>query len=203
MKKLTLLFLAFTFCLNSFAATGTADELARAFDDFQYSITVDWDQKDQKAYQAMMNTFYEKLDKLTQKDGMAVSDLEKMVEEKVKDPKVVSALRLKVQLLGKSASREDILSLLRSESSALYSKGASWNGDATLTYGIIALVVGIVAYAIYFQLTHDCVKYEEGNTYSCSASQHYSCDYSGFDCGYVDGPEHCGYNTICTQYVKK
>lgn len=52
--KLTALLLTFCFSLNVMASTGTVQELERHLDEYQYALTVEWDQKDQSFYQTQM-----------------------------------------------------------------------------------------------------------------------------------------------------
>ncbi len=203
MKKIFTVFLLLTLCLQSFAATGGADDLARAFDDYQYAVTVDWDQKDQASLKAITEAFYSRIDKLSQENGTTAAGLEKLIDQKVKDPAVLAALRVKIQLLGKNATREQVLEMLKNESKNLYQNGASWNGEAVMTYSLIIVVAALFAYAIYFELTHECVKWEEDpDSFDCRPKQYYTCSRFS-ECGYIEGPVECGYDTVCTEYVKK
>lgn len=203
MKKICLTLLALVFCLNSFAATGVADDFARIVDDYQYSLTVDWDQKDQAMHEKITNKFYEDLDVLTKGKGLKTEEMEKMLMAKVKDAKVLNGIRAKIALMGKDASREELMGLLRSEAKNLYSSGSSWNGDATLTWGIAIVVGALIAYAVIFQLTHTCVRYEQRDYKTCTEATDYGCDYSGFNCGTVYlGYTECKYESYCAEYEK-
>lgn len=204
MRKVFLGLLAMVFCLNSFAATGVADDFARLVDDYQYSLTVDWDQKDSAVEEQLTKKFFLGLEQLTKEKGLKAEELEKMVSAKVKDPKALAAIRVKIALLGKNASQKEVMELLKSESKNLYTSGASWNGDAVITYGLVILVAALVAYGIYFQLTHECVRWEQNDYKTCYAETDYGCDYSGWDCGTVyTGRTVCDYESYCAEYVKK
>lgn len=204
MKKLCFALLAMVFCLNSFAATGVADDFARLVDDYQYSLTVDWDQKDSAVEEKLTTKFFLGLDQLTKEKGLKIEELEKMISSKVKDPKVLEAIRVKIALMGKNPSQKEVLELLKAESKNLYHSGASWNGEAVITYGFGILIVALFAYAIYFELTHECVRYEENDFPTCRAETDYGCDSFGRNCGTVyTGRTVCDYESVCVEYVKK
>ena len=48
MKKFSLAILCFMMTLNTFAATAGSEDFIQIFDNYQYAVTVDWDQKDDK-----------------------------------------------------------------------------------------------------------------------------------------------------------
>ena len=52
--------LCLCFSFNVLAHPGTVSDLERLFDDYNYSVTVDWDQKDQTFYENQTNIFFEK-----------------------------------------------------------------------------------------------------------------------------------------------
>ena len=202
MKKLALGILCFMMTLNSFAAsTGKAD-LIQVFDEYQYSVTVDWDQKDEKKLAELTDDFYKNIDKLTLEKGVDVKELEALVNSRTQNAKVAEALKVKLSLLGKNPSRAELIKFMKEESNQMYARGSSWNGDTPYIAGTIIFFVAIVAYAIWFHATHECVSWEEqADEVNCTRS-------SGID-NYGDiyyyGPEHCKteYVQVCTQWVKK
>ena len=203
MKKIFLGLLAMVFCLNSFAATGVADDFARLVDDYQYSLTVDWDQKNPAVEDQITKKFFLGLDQLTKEKGLKIEEIEKMVTAKVKDPKALEAIRVKIALLGKNPNQREVMELLKAESKNLYSAGASWNGEAVMVYGLVIVFAALTAYAIYFQLTHECVRWEENDYKTCYAETDYGCDSMGWDCGTVyTGRTVCDYESYCAEYVK-
>ncbi|MES2527222.1 MAG: hypothetical protein V4598_09040 [Bdellovibrionota bacterium] len=196
MKKLLSIVLALTFSLNVFAGTATA-ELEKSLDNYQYALTVEWDQKDQKFYDAKTAAFFKELGSLIQEKGLKQEEIIALAEKKIANKQTVEALKLKLALIGNVRSQSELAAVLKDVSKDMYSKGASWNGDAVLTTGLIVLVVAVVGYAIWFSATHKCVEYSE--RWECDTRTDCGTDYYGSVC-YSDTT--CGWNDYCTRYEK-
>ena len=210
------LLVAFCFSLNVMASTGTVQELERHMDDYQYALSVEWDQKDQAFYDAQTKNFFEKMSKLVAA-GLTQEEVLKMVEAKTKNKVALEALKLNISLLSKNATAEELAEMVKQSSKDLYSEGASWNGEVVFSVVIGLVVIGALAYSIWWSATHECVAYE--NQYVCT--QQSDCYYSGGD---TSGGYHydvwgnwvqpgytcygmprsvCGYQNVCTEYAKK
>lgn len=211
------LLVAFCFSLNVMASTGTIQELERHMDDYQYALSVEWDQNDQAFYDAKTNAFFEKMGKTIAAGNLTQAEILKMVEAKSKNKDAINALKLKVSLLAKNASAEELANIVKESSKDLYSKGASWNGEVVFSVALGLVLVGALVYSIWWSATHECVAYE--NQYVCNTYD--NCYYSG---GATTGGYHydnwgnwvqpgytcygparttCGYADVCTEYAKK
>lgn len=211
------LLVAFCFSLNVMASTGTIQELERHMDDYQYALSVEWDQNDQAFYDAKTNAFFEKMGKTIAAGNLSQEEILKMVEAKSKNKDAINALKLKVSLLAKNASAEELANIVKESSKDLYAKGASWNGEVVFSVALGLVLVGALVYSIWWSATHECVAYE--NQYVCNTYD--NCYYSGgattggyhYDTwgnwvqpGYTCyGPARttCGYADVCTEYAKK
>ena len=203
MRKLFLVFLSLVLTLNSFAATG-GEALAILIDDFQYTLTVDWDQKDQDKYEQYTKSFYERLDKLTQEQGLTTQEIEKTILEKIKNPKVLEAIKLKIKLMGNNPSREQVLRLVKDESRNMYAQGSNWAGEAIVMIPLVAMV-GLLIYAVVFSLTHKCVQYEQTDRYTCTENTACVDSYASVGpCTNIGlGTYNCGYEDRCVKYEKR
>ena len=197
MKKLALGILCFMMTLNSFAAsTGKAD-LIEVFDDYQYGVTVDWDQKDEKKLAEITDAFYKNLDALTLEKGMDVKEIEALMNARMQSSKLPESAKLKLRLMGKNPDRAELIKFLKEEGKQMYAQGSSWNGEAVALYGFGIAFVAIAAYAIYFNLTHACVRWEEDR-------DNLICTVNTGPCGYgTCGQERCYYDDYCAEWVKK
>lgn len=208
---------AFCFSLNVMASTGTIQELERHMDDYQYALSVEWDQKDQAFYEAQTKAFFEKMGKLIKEDGLSKSEILRLVEAKTKNKEALEALKLKLSVLSKGASVEELANIVKEYSQDLYSQGASWNGQVVFSVVIGLVIVGAIAYAIWWDASHECVAwenqyvcYQEDNCYYSggSTSGGYSYDVwgnwvaPGYTC-YGPPRTYCGYSDVCTEYAKK
>lgn len=195
--KIISIFVAFCFTMNVFASTGSFQEIERAIDDYQFAMTVEWDQKDKEFQTAKTQAFAAKMGELF-KSGLAVQDVNFLLETRFKNSKALEALKLKVQVLEKTTSPEEIAKLIQEHSSELYSSGASWNGNAQLwTWGIVIVAIAVVsmAYEKWQKDNYECVKYAEAD----QCTDEYDC--AGDTCWY-DG-SYCKVITRCIKEVRK
>lgn len=206
------LLIAFCFSLNVMASTGTVQELEKALDNYHYSLSVEWDQKDQNFYDSKTKEFFASLEKMIKEDGLTKDQILSLVAKRSNNSKAVEALKLKFSLLSSNSSAEELSSIIKESSKDIYSQGASWNGEVIWTTSIVLLIAAAVGYAIWWNATHECVAWE--NQYVCNTYN--NCHYTGgyydpyYGGGYYGGTycygsayTTCGYQDVCTQYAKK
>lgn len=194
MNKLIAYFLLLTFTFNSFAATGTVQELSGAFDEYQYALTVEWDQKDKSFQEAQTKAFFQKLS-LLMSEGLTQKEVLAMAESKMANKEALAALQAKLTVLNRFESPEELAKFLSQNSKEFYAKGASWNGSVDpMTALIVIGVAALIGYAIWFSVTHECVAWDE--KWECSSDTYYD-DYGS----YTD--TSCGWESYCTRWVKK
>lgn len=190
--RLMSLLLCLCFTFNVMASTGTVQELERALDEYNYSMTVEWDQKDQAFMNAKTQEFYQTLAVLMDK-GLTQDEVINVVAKKVRNTKDLEALKLKVSLLAdKANSAEDLANIVTENSKNLYANGASWEGTAILiSIGVVAAFGALIAYSIWWSNNHTCV--ETGTGTQC-----------GWVSQYPNGPQfyQCWETTVCTKYVE-
>lgn len=185
------------FCLtfNVMAASGTVSELEKALDEYQYSLTVEWDQKDSAFMTARTEAFYASLSDLMNK-GLTQEEVLSVVSKKSKNPKEIEALKLKMESLAvKSSTASELAQAITANSKGMYSTGASWEGSAILiSVGIVAVIGAAIAYSVWFDKNHTCVATSQGQ-----------------ECGWVSpyqgapvGQQYyqCWTTTYCTEYVE-
>ena len=182
--------------MNSFASVGVADDFARVIDNYQYSLTVDWDQKDQAQHKKITDQFYQDLDLLTKGDGLKMQEIEEVLAAKVKNTKSLESVSAKIALMGKNASREELLRFLDAEVKNMYSVGSSWNGETTVTIGVGVLLIALLAYSFWFSANHTCVE-QAREEWSCT-TERYQDPYS---LRWIDG-QSCSYQPVCTKYER-
>lgn len=145
MKVLTLL-LAFCFTMNTFASTGSMRQLGVLLDEYQYAVTVEWDQKDRAFLEAQSLNFLKSVETLMQ-EGLTLSEIQQTIQEKGGDRMISGELLQKLQTIQGEVTPEKLAKLLTENSSSLYREGASWapNGSSIFFTGLgILLVVEIV-----------------------------------------------------------
>jgi hypothetical protein len=203
------LVVAFCFSLNVMASTGTVVELEKTLDDYNYSLSVDWDQKDQAFYDAKTEQFLSSVERLIKDEGLSKSQIMTLVEKKVNNRPMIEAMKLKMSLLSKGSTVEDLTKMIKESSKEMYAQGASWNGEVVYTVSIVLLVAAIVGYSYYWDAHHECVKtesqyvctsYNNCNTYGTTSSYN-----DPFYTGYCNRNLYttCGFVDVCTEYVEK
>lgn len=194
MKKLFSLLLVLCFSVNTFAASTAG--LERAMDEYQFALTVEWDQKDQVIYQAKTDAFFAEMAKLIVSEGLSKEEILSVADKKMKNKAQLEALKLKLTLAGKANSSAELGKVLQGSVKDMYSSGASWNGEALMPIGLGLLVAAVIGYAVWFSATHECVAYD--SRWECHETT--NCDSYGNYC-YSDSS--CGWQDYCTQWVKK
>lgn len=189
--RLIALLLSFCFTFNVLAASGSVSELERALDEYQYTMTVEWDQKDQEFHEKVTKAFFDKMGVLVSEQGLHKEEVLAFAEKKMANKKAFEALKLKLSLLSEVKSSDELARVLRENSKEFYVQGASWAPDATevlIWVGIAALI----GYLVWFNANYECGGYEEVwecDTYTNSDGTHSSTS--------------CGWETQCAYYVEK
>jgi len=136
------------FAIFAVQANATAHEgLRAAFDEMNFAITVEWDQKDKNFYEAQLKKFTTTVREL-QKKGLTNAEMIEFAKSHVKDAKVAKDLDTAFSMItinkmnSEEASKYVIDSMKRA-----YSSGASWTGSGVLYVAaallLVALAVGV------------------------------------------------------------
>lgn len=180
-KLITMMLVVSVFTVNAHAVTNNG--LKAAFDELNYALTVEWDQKDKAFYTEQMKNFTSTLRELQSK-GLTNNQLVDFVKSEVKNEKVARDLETAFSMIQiNKMSSEEASKYMVETMKKSYSAGASWNGDV-----IIYLAVGLllVAAAVAVASGNGHASYS-GNGYYCN--DYYVCDsycyydyYWGYTC---------------------
>lgn len=177
---ITLMMVVSIFTVNAYAASNTG--LKAAFDELNYALTVEWDQKDQGFHSAQMKKFSEVVRDLQAK-GLTNAQLIDFVETEVKDEKVARDIQTALSMISvQKMSPADAAEFMSKTMKNSYTQGASWNGDATLLLlgvGVLAIVVAVALAGPY-----------QGNGGGYGCYEVYTCDTY---CGYYSCYDDCYY----------
>ena len=145
-KKMMTIFMVFAiFAVQAHASTH--DGLKAAFDEMNFAVTVEWDQKDKNFYEAQLKKFTTTVREL-QKKGLTNAEMIAFAKSHVKDAKVAKDLDTAFSMItiNKMNSEEASKYVIDSMKSA-YSSGASWTGSGVLYVAaallLVALAVGV------------------------------------------------------------
>lgn len=162
-------FLFMFILLTVHATASTQDGLKAAFDELNYSLTVEWDQKDMSFFNNQSEKFTTELMKLRD-SGMTNKELMDFAVSQVKDKNLAKEIQTTFSMVSINAmSTEDAQEHVKSIITKSYGTGASWSGRATAT-----TVVAIIAIAaVILIINKDKIKKEVEKcymTYKCTES---------------------------------
>lgn len=212
MRKLLSFILLLCLNLNAFAGVGGTLKLERLIDDYQYVVTVEWDQKNQQFYDQETQKFFAGMQKLIQEESLTKAEVLTLMEKKLVSKNTLESLKLKLSLLSKNESSEDLAKALKDSAKDMYSQGANWNGEVIIPLAIGIVVIAALAYKWWWDVHHKCVAWEE--KYECSTSSwddrscwtEYDEDGTSYqECDYYWQQEvttTCGMMNSCTEYEK-
>lgn len=140
LKKLITLFLAFSL-FSAHAGTTSQQGLKAAFDELNYSLTVEWDQKDKEFYVEQMKKFHRTLDELQAK-GMTTAQLIEFAKSEVKNERVAKDLEtafnmISINKMSSAEANKYIIETLKRS----YNSGASWGGEVVVLVAVAALII--------------------------------------------------------------
>ena len=160
MKKIVSVVLLLCLCTNVFAGTAGVKKLERHLDDYQYAMTVEWDQKDQEFKEAKTKEFNVALEKVIREEGVSQLEIMSLLQKKVVSKDALNAIQLKLALLGNASTPEALAKSLEGATKDMYTQGASWNGEVVIPLAIGVIVVAIIAYKWWWEKNHVCAEWE-------------------------------------------
>ncbi len=146
--------------MNVMAGTAGSLKLERHLDDYQFAMTVEWDQKDLAFKDAKTKEFYAAMEKVIREDGVTQLEVMALMQKKLVSQEAISAMQLKLGLLGNASTPEALAKSLEASSKDMYSRGASWNGEVVIPLAIGVIVVAIIAYKWWWEKNHVCAQWE-------------------------------------------
>lgn len=162
MKMISML-LCFCFSLNVLAASN----LEEVYNDYQYSMTVEWDQKDQDFRNAKTEEFYKNMDALMA-SGLTTSEMMNFVEKKVSNKKAFEEMKAQA---AQANSTQELAQIFNQNMNSMYAQGASWNGSNFLPTAVIVVISALFVYSIFFTIKYGCKESVDGGPYtSCKDS---------------------------------
>jgi hypothetical protein len=120
-----------------------ATELNQSFDELNYKINVEWDQKDETFLNSALDNFEKDIFNLQQR-GLTNDELVKHTLAKIKDKATQTEISEIVKIIGDSKmSSEEARAFTIQRLNSTYSHGANWAGGKMVAH--VALVLGVIA----------------------------------------------------------
>jgi hypothetical protein len=181
MKKLITLALSFMMIFTQAnAATGSMDGLKNAIDDLNYSLNVEWDQKDQNFYAEQLKNFQTTITSL-RAEGMTSSEISNFIINNLKDESLKNDIR-QIQAIAKNQNvSEAEMNLLTQEVlKRSYNKGSAWLGAVLITGAVLIILILAVTSAMINDAQqnapncgYDWICGSNGQTTACAAGNYH------------------------------
>jgi hypothetical protein len=186
-KRISVLLVAMLiFTTNSFAASQSG--LKEAFNEFNYSVSVEWDQKDKAFYDQQVKKLQAEM-QVQQANGVTNADLVQFVISESKNESLKKDLSLVLlQMKINQMSQAEALAIVKDKLNKTYAEGASWSGRGDqIIIGLVVVLVAVWAVA-YVQCVSD-----PNHITVCSDVYRCHTEYDSYG-SYDD----CGYETSCS-----
>jgi hypothetical protein len=129
------------------ANVAVSQSLKSAFDDLNYSLNVEWDQKDKAFYDSKMKGFAEQIGKM-QANGLTNQDLIEFAKDQVKNDQVAQNIEAALNLIQINKMKPEEARKFALETVAKsYSTGANYSSTGAVIIATV-LVVALVAVVI-------------------------------------------------------
>src|SRR5690606_4741133 len=151
MRFLSLL-LFMCFAMISFASpyVNNAAQLEKIFDDYSFSLNVEWDQEDEQFYDQNTQVILKSIEILILNEGMNKKDFENFIILKIKKPLIVKQIQTRLTFLPEEASPQELAQafkdIAKEFSSDFYSQGANWNGGVIISTTLALVIVAVLGY---------------------------------------------------------
>lgn len=169
-------------CLSFNLLASTTRELEAAMDEYQYALSVEWNQQDKDVFEKHTEEFFSKMESLIQ-SGLTKNDIQSLAANKIQNPAALMSLEMKLAALSSAHDSHDLASALESQAQDFYAKGASWNGETVVAVAAGGVILAVLAYQAWYYSNHECVGYETRS-----------------NCSMVG---KCREQQYCSEYVKK
>ena len=187
-KLIALMMVLSIFTVQANASTNAG--LKAAFDELNYSLTVEWDQQDKEFHAEQMKTFTSTIRDLQSK-GLTTAQLIDFAKSEVKNAQVAKDLEtalnmIQINKMSASEANKYIIDTMKKS----YSAGASWNGEV-----FIYLAVGVLIVALAVAIANGNTNVYYGGGSNCYYDDVYICDsYCYYDYwGYYSCYDDCYY----------
>lgn len=149
-KILAFMLSFFVLTAQTKAAAGSNESLKEAFNDFNYSVSVEWDQQDQAAYHSEVNKFEAKILTL-QNNGLTDRELLNFLIANIKDKNAAEDLKQFYEMISvQKLDSSEIQSMTQEILNRHYARGSSWvGGGLVIGAGVILVLAGVIAFKLW------------------------------------------------------
>lgn len=146
-RQIVTLIIAFTLFSTS-AMASTHEGLKAAFDEFNFAVTVEWDQKDPLFLEAQKFELTQQIASL-ESQGLTREELIGFVKSKIKDASVIKTLDSVLEAVSlNKMTTEEAQDLMIKSLNKTHATGANWNGAIVITPVALLVLILIVVLVV-------------------------------------------------------
>lgn len=147
-KLLAVAILLLSFSTFASAPINQMKQLQAAFDQLNFSLQVEWDQKDKKFYNKKVAEFHNEIKKL-QKSGMTNEELLEFIKLNIKDKKLAGNIdELFSTIKSSKMTQKEARNFALDYVSRNYATGANWMGEASAAILLAGLLIAVALLAV-------------------------------------------------------
>ena len=148
MKLKTLLF-AFVLLVQNVALALPSNSLRDVYDDYLYSLTVEWDQADEEQLTQIQEKLEAELTELQEQGKLSKEAVKELVQGEVVEGRVPEEILNDLMTSSGAIDLEKLQVVMKNHEAGLYNRGANWNGQAFFKITAWAffpalLIIGII-----------------------------------------------------------
>jgi hypothetical protein len=122
--------------------------LKMAFDELQYSLTVEWDQQDQKFHDEQKEKFRQTMIELLD-NGLPDAELGQLIRNEVKDERALQEIETVLGLVSmRRMNQQEAEVYLNRVLERAYAKGANWQVSQKVGLTIVAAYISVCIWAL-------------------------------------------------------
>lgn len=156
-------------CMSVSVLANVDAKIAPVFEELEYKLSVEWDQKDQAFYKSAVQNFETNLTELSN-DGVSPSEVLNYLQSNIKDQKVAGELaELVASIDTEKMTLEESKVLVKEYVDGMKNTGANYSGYYSYDYGLFYVMFGGVLFYTYwysYYYYYDCY-YDYWGRYVC------------------------------------
>lgn len=173
MKLITGLLLTLCFTVNAMAAKLPQESLSNLIEEYNYALSVEWDQKDKVRHAEIVRSFIHDAQSLLKSGEVTAADIQQVIAEKSGNARLTQDLAIMIGTLSAPYSTQQLVDFLSKNGQDLMPQGASWSPDPIALFfgGLLVLLLAWAIIGSATSLDEDCTYvYSEGDYsyYTCT-----------------------------------
>lgn len=170
LKNISIMF-SFLLLISTTVEAASISALKAIVDEFNYAVTVEWDQQDKKFYEMEVQKFKQALREL-ENNGLTREEMAEFLVIEMNDERLAQEIRSSMALVDNNKLEAELAHRQLIENiKQTYEQGASWRGEYTITIiGGALLVVSLAIFGIVMAVSSNDTSTEKDRAFGNETS---------------------------------